>query len=58
MMAAVQWVLDKKQVAVRVPTTNLAQQHLFTFSERFKNHAVNIKMVNRFKSPREQKQTL
>jgi transcription-repair coupling factor (superfamily II helicase) len=51
-------VLDKKQVAVLVPTTILAQQHLVTFTERFKNHAVNIKMVNRFKSPREQKQTL
>jgi transcription-repair coupling factor (superfamily II helicase) len=41
-----------------VPTTVLAQQHLLTFSERFKNYAVNIEMVNRFKSPREQKQIL
>ena len=58
MRAAFKVVLDKKQVAVLVPTTILAQQHLVTFTERFKNHAVNIKMVNRFKSPREQKQTL
>ena len=58
MRAAFKVVLDKKQVAVLVPTTILAQQHLVTFSERFKNHAVNIKMVNRFKSPQEQKQTL
>ena len=58
MRAAFKVVLDKKQVAVLVPTTILAQQHLITFTERFKNHAVNIKMVNRFKSPREQKQTL
>jgi len=58
MRAAFKVVLDKKQVGVLVPTTILAQQHLVTFTERFKNHAVNIKMVNRFKSPREQKQTL
>ena len=58
MRAAFKVVLDKKQVAVLVPTTILAQQHLITFTERFKDHAVNIKMVNRFKSPREQKQTL
>ena len=58
MRAAFKVVLDKKQVAVLVPTTILAQQHLVTFTERFKNYAVKIKMVNRFKSPREQKQTL
>ena len=58
MRAAFKVVLDKKQVAVLVPTTVLAQQHLLTFSERFKNYAVNIDMVNRFKSPREQKQIL
>ena len=58
MRAAFKVILEKKQVAVLVPTTILAQQHLNTFSERFKNHAVNIKMINRFKSPREQKQTL
>ena len=58
MRAAFKVVLDKKQVAVLVPTTVLAQQHLLTFSERFKNYAVNIEMVNRFKSPREQKKIL
>ncbi len=58
MRAAFKVVLDRKQVAVLVPTTILAQQHLATFSDRFKNHAVNIKMVNRFKSPREQKHIL
>ena len=58
MRAAFKVVLDKKQVAVLVPTTILAQQHLVTFSERFTNHAVNIKIVNRFKSAREQKQIL
>ena len=58
MRAAFKVVLDRKQVAVLVPTTILAQQHLVTFRERFKNHAVNINMVNRFKSPSEQKKIL
>ena len=58
MRAAFKVVLDKKQVAVLVPTTILAQQHLVTFSERFKDYAVNVKMVNRFKSSREQKEIL
>ena len=58
MRAAFKVVLDNKQVAVLVPTTILAQQHLITFTERFKNYAVNIKMVNRFKSLGEQKKIL
>ncbi len=58
MRAALKVVLDKKQVAILVPTTVLAQQHLITFKERFQNYALNIEMVNRFKSPREQKQII
>ncbi len=58
MRAAFKVVLDKKQVAVLVPTTILAQQHLQTFKERFHEYPVNIDMVNRFRTPREQKETL
>jgi transcription-repair coupling factor (superfamily II helicase) len=58
MRAAFKVVLDKKQVAVLVPTTILAQQHLQTFRERFHEYPVNIDMVNRFRTPREQKETL
>ena len=58
MRAAFKVVLDKKQVAVLVPTTILAQQHLQTFQERFKEYPVTIDMVNRFRTPREQKNTL
>ncbi|MEK9629013.1 MAG: transcription-repair coupling factor [Nitrospinota bacterium] len=58
MRAAFKVVLDKKQVAVLVPTTILAQQHLQTFQERFKEYPVNIDMVNRFRTAREQKNTL
>ena len=41
MRAAFKVVLDKKQVAVLVPTTILAQQHLHTFRERFREYPVN-----------------
>jgi transcription-repair coupling factor (superfamily II helicase) len=58
MRAAFKVVLDKKQVAVLVPTTILAQQHLNTFRERFREYPVNIDMVNRFRTPSEQKETL
>ena len=58
MRAAFKVVLDKKQVGVLVPTTVLAQQHLQTFRERFHEYPVNIDMVNRFRTPREQKETL
>jgi transcription-repair coupling factor (superfamily II helicase) len=40
MRAAFKAVLDRKQVAVLVPTTLLAQQHFQTFSERFKGYPV------------------
>ncbi|MAX16658.1 MAG: transcription-repair coupling factor [Nitrospina sp.] len=58
MRAAFKVVLDKKQVAVLVPTTILAQQHLQTFRERFKEYPVNVEVINRFRTPREQKETL
>ena len=56
--AAFKAVTDGKQVAVLVPTTILAQQHLNTFQERFRHYPVNIDMVSRFRSPKEQKKTL
>ncbi|MEC9019356.1 MAG: transcription-repair coupling factor, partial [Nitrospinota bacterium] len=58
MRAAFKAILDKKQVAVLVPTTILAQQHLQTFQERFREYPVTIDMVNRFRSLSEQKVTL
>ena len=57
MRAAFKVIMDKKQVAVLVPTTILAQQHLNTFQERFRNYPVNIEQVSRFRSPKEQKET-
>ena len=58
MRAAFKVVVDKKQVAVLVPTTILAQQHLQTFQERFRGYPVTIDMVNRFRTPCAQKTTL
>jgi transcription-repair coupling factor (superfamily II helicase) len=51
-------VMDGKQVAVLVPTTVLAQQHLETFRERFKAYPVTVEMLSRFRSAKEQKAIL
>jgi transcription-repair coupling factor (superfamily II helicase) len=48
-------VMDGKQVAVLVPTTILAEQHLNTFSDRFSLYPINVEMLSRFKSRSEQK---
>lgn len=58
MRAAFKAVMYGKQVAVLVPTTILAQQHYHTFSERMADYPVKIEVLSRFKSPREQKETL
>ncbi len=58
MRAAFKAILDGKQVAVLVPTTILAEQHVETFLERFKHYPVNIEVLSRFKTPREQKEIL
>ncbi len=43
-----------KQVAVLVPTTILAQQHLATFSERLENFPMRVEMLSRFRTRKEQ----
>ncbi len=48
MRAAMKAVMDGKQVAVLVPTTLLARQHLQTFRERFTGFPVNIEGLTRF----------
>jgi len=47
-----------KQVAVLVPTTVLAQQHLNTFRERMAGYPIAIEMVSRFRTKTEQKKIL
>lgn len=58
MRAAFKAVTDGKQVAVLVPTTILAQQHYRVFRERFKNWPVDVRVISRFQSTREQKETI
>ena len=56
--AAFKAVQGGRQVAVLVPTTVLAQQHLNTFRERMAGYPVAVEMVSRFRSPRDQKKIL
>jgi transcription-repair coupling factor (superfamily II helicase) len=48
-------VMDGKQVAVLVPTTVLAQQHLATFKRRLAAFPVQIEMLSRFRTHKEQR---
>ncbi|TNH08339.1 transcription-repair coupling factor [Testudinibacter sp. TR-2022] len=48
-------VNNSRQVAILVPTTLLAQQHYDNFKDRFANLAVNVEMLSRFKTAKEQK---
>ncbi len=58
MRAVFKAVTDNKQVAVLVPTTILAQQHFNTFTERFSGYPVQVEMLSRFKSAKEQREIL
>ena len=49
--AAFKAVQDGKQVAVLVPTTLLASQHLQTFSDRFAGYPIRVEMLSRFLTP-------
>jgi transcription-repair coupling factor (superfamily II helicase) len=55
MRAAFKAVQDSKQVAVLTPTTVLSFQHYESFKKRFANFPVNIEMISRFRSAKEQK---
>ena len=52
--AAFKAVQGGRQVAVLVPTTVLAQQHLNTFRERMAGYPIAVEMVSRFRSRAEQ----
>jgi transcription-repair coupling factor (superfamily II helicase) len=53
--AAFKAVMDGKQVAVLVPTTVLAQQHFDTFIRRMSGFPVEVRMLSRFRTPRQQR---
>jgi transcription-repair coupling factor (superfamily II helicase) len=52
--AAFKAVMDGKQVAILVPTTVLAQQHFETFYQRLTAYPIQVEMLSRFKTTREQ----
>jgi transcription-repair coupling factor (superfamily II helicase) len=47
-------VMGGRQVAVLVPTTVLAQQHLNTFRERMAGYPLAVEMLSRFRTRKEQ----
>ncbi len=58
MRAAFKAVMDGMQVALLCPTTILAEQHGETFAQRMREFPVRIEVLSRFKSRKEQKETL
>ena len=55
MRAAFKAVQDSRQVAVLTPTTVLSFQHFETFKNRFRQFPINIEMISRFRTAKEQK---
>lgn len=47
-------VMDAKQCAVLVPTTILAWQHYKTFVDRMQGFPINIELLSRFRTPKQQ----
>ncbi|MGN1162492.1 MAG: transcription-repair coupling factor [Christensenellales bacterium] len=58
MRAAYKAVIDGKQVAFMCPTTILSQQHFNTCQNRFKDFMCRVEVLNRFKTPKQQKEIL
>lgn len=51
-------IVDKKQAIFLCPTTILSAQHYNTFKERFANYPITIEVLNRFVTPKQQKDIL
>lgn len=56
--AAFKCIADGKQCAVLVPTTILALQHYRNILKRFEGFPVEIEMISRFRSPKEQEKII
>ncbi|MFA6815803.1 MAG: transcription-repair coupling factor, partial [Lentisphaeria bacterium] len=54
MRAAFRAVMNGKQVALLVPTTVLAEQHYQSFRERMTEFPINIEVISRFRTHKEQ----
>lgn len=58
MRAAFVSVMNNRQVVVLVPTTLLAKQHFNNFVDRFKSLPIKIAEISRFKTPKEQNESI
>ena len=58
MRAALRVALSGKQVMLLVPTTILAAQHYKTFSKRMAGFPVNVRMLCRFQTAKEQREVI
>jgi transcription-repair coupling factor (superfamily II helicase) len=56
--AAFKAVQGGKQVAVLVPTTILAEQHFRTFADRLADYPVTVEVLSRFRTLKQQKETV
>ena len=56
--AAFKAIMGGKQVALLVPTTILAWQHYNTILRRMEAFPVKVELLSRFRTPKQQKQTL
>ena len=56
--AAFKACMDSKQVAYLAPTTILANQQYETFKERMKGYPIKVELLNRFRSTKQQKETI
>ena len=56
--AAFKAVMDHKQVAYLVPTTVLANQQYEGFKSRMENFGVNVELLNRFRTKKEQNEVI
>ncbi len=54
MRAAFKTVVEGKQVVYLAPTTILTRQHYYTFKERFEKYGINVRLLNRLISEKEQ----
>src|SRR5690606_823819 len=56
--AAFKAIEDGKQVAFREPTTILEQQHYETLKERFRDYPIEIGLLSRFRTRKQQNETV
>jgi transcription-repair coupling factor (superfamily II helicase) len=56
--AAFKAIKESKQVAFLVPTTILAQQHYETMVDRFEGFPVNVGLLSRFRTKKQQNETI